>query len=516
MSHGKPLYGWDVYKPRLPKQLLDSNLTMPALGGVLASSLVHQPVYVSMTTIAARIGNLHQTISEVLMGPVIPDRIYVFVSRDPYLIDEGVESSGFRQIPPEMNVLAAFYPVTIVFVENIGPHRKLLPLLDNKWNEDCVIITLDDEYKFWIGNYVQQLINYYTASGRESVVSLKARRIGFCNAQPYSPIPYTQWGEAAFGMHEFFLMPTGTGGVLYRPKFFHPVVFDRLLMNLTRTTDDIAFRLATMVKGVFTVTGCRVTRSHRDKSSSNSTNRMHMGSILYDTKCARSSNDTEIALSRYLPPRTKLSPRNSFNATDVLLVLQKQFRNQQVTTSVTTTTTTTVTTTRKPSIRGGSSSKSSKNMEKAMIDIDIGFKEVAEEVGQLTDQTQPKLQRKPSLRGSERNELKEPQKQQVQQQQEQQSQKHHGRRLLKELSLYSNFNMKEGNDKSFSKSVQYLRDLRLMDLSSYAKRYLSAERGQECFGNNSSQLTNFPGGQMSCMVQTCRSGRRRKTKALSK
>ena len=42
------------------------------------------------------------------------------------------------------------------------------------------------------------------------------------------------------------LLPTGTGGVLYRPRFFHSVIFDRNLVNITRTGDDLMFRLATI------------------------------------------------------------------------------------------------------------------------------------------------------------------------------------------------------------------------------------------------------------------------------
>jgi hypothetical protein len=52
------------------------------------------------------------------------------------------------------------------------------------------------------------------------------------------------------------LLPTGTGGVLYRPSFFHPIVFDRQLLNLTSTGDDLTFRLATMARGVPVVTAC--------------------------------------------------------------------------------------------------------------------------------------------------------------------------------------------------------------------------------------------------------------------
>jgi len=50
------------------------------------------------------------------------------------------------------------------------------------------------------------------------------------------PLPVRQWPEAAPGLRELLLLPTGTGGVLYRPRFLHPlVVFDRRLVNITRT-----------------------------------------------------------------------------------------------------------------------------------------------------------------------------------------------------------------------------------------------------------------------------------------
>ena len=44
-------------------------------------------------------------------------------------------------------------------------------------------------------------------------------------------------------------MPDGTGGVLYRPRFFHELIFDPALNEITKFNDDIAYRLATLVKG---------------------------------------------------------------------------------------------------------------------------------------------------------------------------------------------------------------------------------------------------------------------------
>lgn len=65
-----------------------------------------------------------------------------------------------------------------------------------------------------------------------------------------------QWPIAPPAVREMLLLPTGTGGVLYRPSFFHPIVFDKQLLNLTATGDDLSFRLATLARGVPVVTAC--------------------------------------------------------------------------------------------------------------------------------------------------------------------------------------------------------------------------------------------------------------------
>jgi hypothetical protein len=52
------------------------------------------------------------------------------------------------------------------------------------------------------------------------------------------------------------LLPVGIGGVLYRPRFFHPVVFDKKLWELSRNADDLMFRLATMSNNVNVGTVC--------------------------------------------------------------------------------------------------------------------------------------------------------------------------------------------------------------------------------------------------------------------
>ena len=236
---------------------------------VYASSLVGgQPVYVSMTTMSSRIGRVHKTIRAIFEGPVIPDRLYLFISRAPFLLDAGIANKSV--IPEELRAMALeqLLPLTIVFTDNLGSHRKLLPLLALKWQEDCVIATFDDEPKDEgkVQQYLSQLVKYYLASNRTAVVSLKARRIGMCREPPWTIRNYGYWGVASAGKLEMFLLPTGTGSVLYRPRFFHPIVFDPVLRALTHTADDIMFRLGALANRVPVVTGCR--NSHqRDKAT---------------------------------------------------------------------------------------------------------------------------------------------------------------------------------------------------------------------------------------------------------
>jgi hypothetical protein len=54
------------------------------------------------------------------------------------------------------------------------------------------------------------------------------------------------------------------GGVLYRPRFFHPIVFDRKLINLTQANDDLTFRLSALIKGISVVTAC-LSEKHKSK-----------------------------------------------------------------------------------------------------------------------------------------------------------------------------------------------------------------------------------------------------------
>lgn len=252
-----------TYNSSMPNGHPSSTNTMSLNGRPLASQLIGgKPVYLSLTTIHNRLYGVAATLETILRGSILPTHVYIFVSAEPYLLDQGISKEFMRSSSPKLYLLSESFPhISVVFTDNIGPHRKLLPLLAKKWEEDCVIVTVDD-HELYPKDMLASLIDYYRISGGSAVVALRSRRMGICaDAPPWRISPYTKkhkglWPETKPGKREMLMLPTGTAGVLYRPQFFHPIVFDRQFLNLTRTGDDLMFRLATMAKGIAVVTAC--------------------------------------------------------------------------------------------------------------------------------------------------------------------------------------------------------------------------------------------------------------------
>lgn len=237
-------------------------------------------VYISMTTIKSRLHGIPATIKTLLQGAaVLPDAIFVFVSKDPYLLDEGVTDIDITTHLESLVGLSQKHNTKIVieYTENIGPHRKLLPLLRRVINDDdCVIVTVDD-HETYKPAFLNSLLLGFEHSGQSAVVAVRARIIGVCrenapndgeeyswNVSPYMSHGKGIWpefkgsgegggGEVTSGglLHAKLLLPTGNGGILYHPSFFrNKIVFDPNFITATKTADDIMFRLSTLSNGV--------------------------------------------------------------------------------------------------------------------------------------------------------------------------------------------------------------------------------------------------------------------------
>jgi hypothetical protein len=175
------------------------------------------PVYVSITTISSRVDEVALSIKGVLRGTVRPNRLYLMISQEEYLLDKGINRTA---LPQNLVDLKLAYPdqLHIVYVHNYGPHRKLLPILAKFWQKDVLLVTMDDDNgrstrrSDTLGN----LLRYYRASKRDSAVALRVRKIGICDSVGHPLMSYRKyWGGATPNRNEFLLLPMGTGGILY-------------------------------------------------------------------------------------------------------------------------------------------------------------------------------------------------------------------------------------------------------------------------------------------------------------
>ena len=262
------------------------------INGSLVPVTSKSPVFVSCATYSLRLTRLWSMIHSILDGSVIPDRIFVFVSGEPFLLDEGVSKERLRaflrdslQGEAQRSVFDfnAIRRVTqFVYTDNIGPHRKLLPLLQHyRQSSDVRIVTADDD-RYYPKHWLSTLLQYDEYAEGTAVVSARARRIGLCipsvsstsprhlrerhdvpslqlksaELMPYSP---SKWPVAPPNQREMLLLPTGQCGVLYRPQHFegaYEILFDGALINATKSNDDLLFRLASMHARTYVVTAC--------------------------------------------------------------------------------------------------------------------------------------------------------------------------------------------------------------------------------------------------------------------
>ena len=86
-----PTYRWDEIKPIEPtsrssriRGLIDQRKSVNA-----STKTRGLPVYIAMTTISSRVNKIENTIISLLNGDVLADRIYLFISSEPFLLDAG-------------------------------------------------------------------------------------------------------------------------------------------------------------------------------------------------------------------------------------------------------------------------------------------------------------------------------------------------------------------------------------------------------------------------------------------
>jgi hypothetical protein len=206
-------------------------------------------VIVSLTSIKSREAALQETLASLIAQDISCHyEVRVHLSQEPYLLDE-----GFAGEPTWVGELATRNPhcsLSVRFVRNTGPYRKLLPVLEEFIDNvlSAVIVTCDDD-TYYDPSWLRTILRHHSLTG--SLVAYRGHT-ACLHSVDKRLLPYSSWQENPHKCH-FSLtnLPTGKDGVVYRPYYFdHNVLNVDEAMRLAPTADDLWFRWHSLVRGV--------------------------------------------------------------------------------------------------------------------------------------------------------------------------------------------------------------------------------------------------------------------------
>lgn len=226
------------------KKFIVSN---PLINKYFDTSIIISPVYISLTSIFKNQDILLQTLQSIMKQSKLPDKIFLYLSEESHILDTGFKNKKITNLNL-LNFINNNSIINVKWVKNTGSYRKLLPLLKDKWDEDCIIITIDDD-TIYDTNLIKNLINDY--NNHHCVIGYRGFTPLFDKIENFDYSKHDNMQNLS--LYNFF---TGKGGILYKPQFFHKtqdLIFnDKIFLNTCSTGDDIWFyiiRLLNNVKG---------------------------------------------------------------------------------------------------------------------------------------------------------------------------------------------------------------------------------------------------------------------------
>lgn len=197
-------------------------------------------IIISCTTTKQRINLLYYMLESLKRQILQPDVIYVNLSKEPYLFDEGIS-----ELPSWLNNNDK---VVVNFVENTGSYRKLIPLFEqNLVNDNDLIVTADDDILYgenWIKNLVEE-----SDRNPEIMVCCRARRMKKNIFGKYTN--YSMWPLINKTDKQINILPTNGSGTVFKKSLLDiDFLLDKKYLELAATTDDLWFKMASMQKNI--------------------------------------------------------------------------------------------------------------------------------------------------------------------------------------------------------------------------------------------------------------------------
>jgi glycosyltransferase involved in cell wall biosynthesis len=193
-------------------------------------------ITVNLTTTESRQKFCIQTILSLTQQTITPDKIRVWISREPYLRDTGIntEPNWVTDLNKIKNI------IEICWTKNTGPYRKLIPALKSA-DDDDIIITADDDIIY--GETWLESLLLASKENPDMIIAARVKKItrNFLGIQK----SYMQWPiitEDSILKKDFIV--THGGGTLFKKKFIRRDLLDNEnFISVCPTTDDLWFSM---------------------------------------------------------------------------------------------------------------------------------------------------------------------------------------------------------------------------------------------------------------------------------
>lgn len=191
---------------------------------------------INLTTTYQRLGLCRIALTSLLLQSQLPDRVNLWISTEPYLRDKGITDSSkidqlIESLPSEGRDC-----ICIRWVSNIGPYRKLIPMLRESGPDD-VIVTADDDI-FYGRNWLSKLLQAYKAAGGKPVASrVRTEIVNFLGRKT----SYSHWPliKKPMIVRDKYIVTFGGGAILTRAMFREQDIGDNSFLEVAPTADDL-------------------------------------------------------------------------------------------------------------------------------------------------------------------------------------------------------------------------------------------------------------------------------------
>ena len=195
------------------------------------------PVIVSLTTIPQRIHRVHICLESLLRQSLKPDRLILWIAETDWDKIEDLPASILRFKKRGL---------TIKFCKDIRSFKKIIYTL--KEYPKSRIVTADDDILYSC-NWLRELVEAH----EKEPEYIHCQRAHLITSSHGKINPWKRWNHLCKGFKgpSLRLFPTGSGGVLYEPRFLHREVFkEEVFMKICPTGDDIWLKAMSLLNRI--------------------------------------------------------------------------------------------------------------------------------------------------------------------------------------------------------------------------------------------------------------------------